>query len=79
MSTSARAVGLERVFAPQVDAVGDHHPAYDADEGELERTDCEVDVVVSENKAKAESRSESAARRMEGKAEADASAMRTDG
>ena len=47
-------------------------------EGELERTDCEVDVVVCENKAKAESRSESAARRMEEKAEADASARRMD-
>ena len=47
-------------------------------EGELERTDCEVDVVVSENKAKEESMSESAARRMEGKAEADASARRMD-
>ena len=45
-------------------------------EGELERTDCEVDVVVSENKAKAESRSESAVRPIEGKAEADASARR---
>ena len=49
-----------------------------SNEGELERTDCEVDVVVSENKAKAESRSESAARRMEEKAEADASARRMD-
>ena len=49
-----------------------------SNEGELERTDCEVDVVVSENKAKAEARSESAARRMEGKAEADASARRMD-
>ena len=47
-------------------------------EGELERTYCEVDMVVSENKAKAESRSESAARRMEGKAEADASSRRMD-
>ena len=28
-STNARAVGLEQVFAPQVDA-GDEHPAYDA-------------------------------------------------
>ena len=36
-------------------------------------------MVVSENKAKAESRSESAARHMEGTAEADASAMRVDG
>ena len=34
--------------------------------------------VVSENEAKAESRSESAVRRMEGKAEADASARRMD-
>ena len=49
-----------------------------SNEGELERTDCEVDVVVSENKVKAESRSESAARRMEEKAEADASARRMD-
>ena len=38
-----------------------------------------MDMVVSKNKAKAESRSESAARHMEGKAEADASAMRMDG
>jgi len=29
VSTNARAVGLEQVFAPQVDA-GDEHPAYDA-------------------------------------------------
>ena len=36
-------------------------------------------MVVSENKAKAESRSERAARHMEGKAEADARAMRVDG
>ena len=35
-------------------------------------------MVVSENKAKAESTSESAARHMEGKAEADASARRMD-
>ena len=35
-----------------------------------------IDIVVSENKAKAESRSESAIRHMEGKAEADASARR---
>ena len=49
-----------------------------SNEGELERTDCEVDVVVSENKAKAESRSESAAGHMEGKAEADASTRRMD-
>ena len=49
-----------------------------SNEGELERTDCEVDVVVSENKVKAESRSESAARHMEEKAEADASARRMD-
>ena len=35
-------------------------------------------MVVSENEAKAESRSESAVRRMEGTAEADASAMRMD-
>jgi hypothetical protein len=35
-------------------------------------------MVVSENEAKAESRSESAVRRMEGKAEADASARRMD-
>jgi hypothetical protein len=38
-----------------------------------------MDMVVSKNKAKAESRSESAARHMEGKAEADARAMRMDG
>jgi hypothetical protein len=37
-----------------------------------------LDMVVSENEAKVESRSESAVRRMEGKAEADASARRMD-
>ena len=35
-------------------------------------------MVVSENEAKAESRSESVVRRMEGKAEADASNRRMD-
>ena len=46
---------------------------------ELERTYCEVDMVVGKNEPQTESRSENAAGHMEGKEEADASAMRTDG